>query len=85
MYPLALISLVVVIFDHFYSLFYEAIKVGGTSNISALAVEMCFFLICAGFVTIVYLGYYKKKYRSRMKQNPKIQQKLDYEFRTLDG
>jgi hypothetical protein len=55
------------------------------SAISALIIEMTFFLVCAIFIVWVYFGYYRKRYVARLTQNPKIQKQLDYEFRTLDG
>jgi threonine/homoserine/homoserine lactone efflux protein len=82
---LTIIVMVVVAVDHFYSLFEEAIVIGGEAKIAAVIVEMVFFLLCAGFIVITYFAYYKKKYTKRLKTNPKTQQTLDYEFRTLDG
>jgi hypothetical protein len=77
--------LFVVVVDHFYDLFYNAIITGGADNVAALVVEMVFFSLCAAFVIGVYFGYYRKKYNARVKDDPKAQQKMNYEFRTLDG
>jgi hypothetical protein len=77
--------LIVVAFDHFYSLFDDAITNKNTDTIAAVIIEMSFFALCTGFVLITYFVYYKKKYVQRIASHPKTQKTLDYEFRTLDG
>jgi L-asparagine transporter-like permease len=84
-YILAVGVLIVVAFDHFYSLFNDAITNKNTDTIAAVIIEMSFFTLCAVFVLITYFVYYKKKYMKRTSSNSKAQKTLDYEFRTLDG
>jgi hypothetical protein len=71
---------------HFVELFGNAFKVGHqTKDIIQMAIELSFIILCVLFVVIVYLGYYRKKYATRLKKSLVIQKKLNYEFRVLTG
>jgi hypothetical protein len=89
-YPVILLILTVVFVYHFYDPLQKIFSGTLTGNklmekIIAMCVELGFLLACSLFIVIVYFVYYVPKYKKRIKTNPKIQQKMNYEFRILDG
>jgi hypothetical protein len=94
LYIISFIALIVVAGYHFYQLFDNAFdpsvyivdgKNEQVKNIVAMATEMAFFVACGLFIYLVYFRYYRNKYAKRLASDATIQQRLNYEFRLLDG
>ncbi len=84
-FPIAMVFLAFVVVYHYYNLISTVAVAHPTRpKIIAVVIELFFISAVVAIAITIYFTYYRKKYRARLKTNPEVQERLNYEFRVVD-